>query len=121
MADEIKRSKKLAWDIENPGAKFLREASDTKNLSGRSGEIPLSMMRGAAAAFLGTPVAVYKELTAAKLSDEDKAELKREVTRGNKGKDKMTDLESIGYKQGGSVSARADGVAQRGKTRGKIC
>ena len=120
MADEIKRSKKLAWDIENPGAKFLREASDTKNLSGRSGEIPLSMMRGAAA-FLGTPVAVYKELTAAKLSDEDKAELKREVTRGNKGKDKMTDLESIGYKKGGSVSARADGIAQRGKTRGKIC
>ena len=24
-------------------------------------------------------------------------------------------------KKGGSVSARADGIAQRGKTRGKIC
>ena len=25
------------------------------------------------------------------------------------------------YKKGGSVSSRADGIAQRGKTRGKIC
>ena len=29
-------------------------------------------------------------------------------------------LES-GYKKGGSVSSRADGIAQRGKTRGKMC
>jgi hypothetical protein len=26
-----------------------------------------------------------------------------------------------GYKSGGSVSSRADGIAQRGKTRGKMC
>lgn len=26
-----------------------------------------------------------------------------------------------GYAKGGSVSARADGIAQRGKTRGRIC
>jgi len=26
-----------------------------------------------------------------------------------------------GYKNGGSVSSRADGIAQRGKTRGKMC
>jgi hypothetical protein len=26
-----------------------------------------------------------------------------------------------GYAKGGSVSSRADGIAQRGKTRGKIC
>lgn len=26
----------------------------------------------------------------------------------------------VGYKKGGTASARADGVAQRGKTRGKI-
>jgi len=26
-----------------------------------------------------------------------------------------------GMKKGGSVSSRADGIAQRGKTRGKIC
>jgi hypothetical protein len=25
------------------------------------------------------------------------------------------------YKKGGSVSSRADGIAQRGKTRGKMC
>ena len=26
-----------------------------------------------------------------------------------------------GYKKGGSVSSRADGIAQRGKTRGRVC
>jgi hypothetical protein len=26
-----------------------------------------------------------------------------------------------GYAKGGSVSSRADGIAQRGKTRGKMC
>ena len=29
--------------------------------------------------------------------------------------------EGMGKKKGGSVSARADGIAQRGKTRGKMC
>jgi hypothetical protein len=29
--------------------------------------------------------------------------------------------ERYGMKKGGSVSSRADGIAQRGKTRGKIC
>jgi hypothetical protein len=28
---------------------------------------------------------------------------------------------AAGMKQGGSVSSRADGIAQRGKTRGKVC
>ena len=27
----------------------------------------------------------------------------------------------VGYKKGGTASARADGIAQKGKTRGKIC
>jgi hypothetical protein len=30
-------------------------------------------------------------------------------------------IKELGLKKGGSVSARADGIAQRGKTRGKIC
>jgi hypothetical protein len=28
---------------------------------------------------------------------------------------------ATGYKSGGSASSRADGIASRGKTRGKIC
>lgn len=27
----------------------------------------------------------------------------------------------VGYKKGGTASARADGIAVKGKTRGKIC
>ena len=43
------------------------------------------------------------------------AEMKREVSRMDKGK-------TAEYKHGGAVSAskRADGIAQRGKTRGKF-
>jgi hypothetical protein len=32
-----------------------------------------------------------------------------------------TGREMATFKKGGSVSSRADGIAQRGKTRGKIC
>jgi hypothetical protein len=31
------------------------------------------------------------------------------------------DTSDMSYKKGGSVSKRADGIAQRGKTRGKMC
>ena len=43
-------------------------------------------------------------------SEEDMSELTREVARGNK----MA-------KGGMTASSRADGIAQRGKTRGKVC
>jgi hypothetical protein len=49
-------------------------------------------------------------------------------TAGSKGRDprmygKPVKLEELGFKKGGMVSAskRADGIAQRGKTRGKVC
>lgn len=35
-------------------------------------------------------------------------------------KDKKAGGGKVGYKKGGSVSKRADGCAQRGKTRGKM-
>lgn len=34
---------------------------------------------------------------------------------------KMREAMGSSYKKGGSVSSRADGIAQRGKTRGKMC
>jgi len=45
----------------------------------------------------------------AKERREAAAEYKRETRRGNK------------FAKGGSVSARADGIAQRGKTKGRMC
>jgi hypothetical protein len=58
---------------------------------------------------------------------EAESELKRESSRGGK-EPKDTSLrgkirEVTGLKKGGAVlaSKRADGIAQRGKTRGKIC
>ena len=38
----------------------------------------------------------------------------------SKGKPRK-DLEATPLKKGGPASSRADGVAQRGKTRGKVC
>ena len=34
---------------------------------------------------------------------------------------RMREAMGSSYKKGGSVSSRADGIAQRGKTRGKMC
>ena len=102
-----KRSDQLAHEIENPGGRELRQIlnTDTKG--------PRNLLRGLGAV-LGAPYFAAKNVMGKKLSDEEKSELKREVTRGNQ-EDK--------YKKGGVVSAskRADGIAQRGKTRGKVC
>jgi hypothetical protein len=61
-----------------------------------------------------TPVAAMVDMVTGpkRRSEEDMSELTREVARGNK------------MAKGGKVSsasARADGIAQRGKTRGKMC
>ena len=36
-------------------------------------------------------------------------------------KEVKRNMSTFGFKNGGSASSRADGIAQRGKTRGKIC
>ena len=60
-----------------------------------------------------TPVAAMVDMVTGpkRRSEEDMSELTREVARGDK------------MKKGGKVSAssRADGIAQKGKTKGRIC
>jgi hypothetical protein len=60
-----------------------------------------------------TPVAAMVDMVTGpkRRSEEDMSELTREVARGDK------------MKKGGKVSAssRADGIAQRGKTKGRMC
>ena len=113
-----KRSNVLISDIQRPGGKFLREAMDTSDLDANEfqGEKTMrKIARGLGGVLLGAPAAMYKDATGTRLSDEEKDELRREVTRGNKGEDS--------YKKGGKVSSaskRGDGIAQRGKTRGKM-
>lgn len=114
-----KRSDVLIDEIKRPGSRFMREAMDTSDLDAKDGQSEKTMRkiaRGLGGVLLGAPVSMYKNATGTKLADEDKNELRREVTRGNKGEDS--------YKRGGKVSGaskRADGIAQRGKTRGKMC
>ena len=52
-----------------------------------------------------------------------KAKAKEPETRTPKRAGNLTDMFGLSskYASGGSVSSRADGIAQRGKTRGKMC
>ena len=109
-------SQQLIAEIESPGvgAMFAKKKQD---LADRPSTISKAVQRVKDTAL--TPFAMMMadaKRSGTKLSDEEKAELKREVTRSNKGEDPE-------YKKGGAVSAskRADGIAQRGKTRGKMC
>ena len=59
-------------------------------------------------------------------TDQESAERNLKLEAENIRKDQATEKErkGTGYKKGGSVgsaSKRADGIAMRGKTRGKIC
>jgi hypothetical protein len=44
-----------------------------------------------------------------------------EAKQENKDAQDREKIKSMGYKSGGSVSKRADGIAKRGKTRGRMC
>ena len=110
-------SQQLATEIESPGVGVMF-AKKKQDLANRPSTIRESVQQ--LRDTLVTPFAVMSEDAkkgGTKLSDEDKAELKREVTRASKGEDKP-------YKKGGTVSSaskRADGIAQKGKTKGKMC
>ena len=109
-------SQQLATEIESPGV-GLMFAKKKQDLANKPSTIREAVQQAKDTAL--TPFAMMMadaRRSGTKLSDEDKAELKREVTRGSKG-------ENPEYKKGGKVSAssRADGIAQRGKTRGKMC
>ena len=47
-------------------------------------------------------------------------ELNKREAEGS-AKEVKRNMSTFGFKNGGSASSRADGIAQRGKTRGKIC
>jgi hypothetical protein len=108
-------SQQLATEIESPGVgvMFAKKKQDAANRP--------STMREAVQQAKDTALTPFAMMMAdarrsgTKLSAEEKAELKREVTRGNKGEDAE-------YKKGGKVSAsaRADGCATKGKTKGRF-
>ena len=104
----MKTSAVLAKEIENPGQREMRKILSTDTQG------PRNLLRGVGTV-AADPYFAAKDLAGTRLSDEEKAELKREVTRGNKGSDPE-------YKKGGAVSSasrRADGIAQKGKTKGR--
>ena len=66
--------------------------------------------------------------TVAEMNDEERSPAEREARQMMKDKNESKKADAAynaampsPYKNGGSVSKRADGIAQRGKTRGKMC
>jgi hypothetical protein len=120
----MERSKVLANQIERPGKRELKQILSTEETG------PRNLLRGVGAV-VATPYFAAKDMMGKKLSDEEKSELKREVTRGNKGEDEYG-TRPEDFKKGGKVkkyakggctceaSHRGDGIAIRGKTRGKF-
>jgi hypothetical protein len=112
---KMKTSEVLIKQIENPGSRELKKITESDTTG------PRNLLRGLGVV-LGAPYFAAKDIMGTKLSDEDKAQIAREVTRSNKGED--PEYTEPRYKNGGSVSSaskRADGISQRGKTRGKMC
>ncbi len=109
-------SQQLATEIESPGVglMFAKKKQDLANKPSTMREAVQQAKETALTPF--AMMAADARRSGTKLSDEDKAELKREVTRGNKGKDAE-------YKKGGKVSSassRADGCVTKGKTKGRM-
>lgn len=100
----MKKSEVLAKEIERPGGREMRKILESDTTG------PRNLLRG-----IGTvaaaPYFAAKDAMGTRLSDEEKAELKREVTRGNKGEDKE-------YKKGG-MTAKGWGKA-RGARAAKV-
>ena len=94
-----------------PLEKQLRKLRETK-VDREGGLGPLrSMVKGITGAAAPSIEMIEKMINRPRRSEEEMSELTREVGRG------------MNYKSGGKVgsaSKRADGIAQRGKTRGKI-
>lgn len=68
-------------------------------------------------------LAMKRELDAVKAKPE-RQQAQQKATVSTEGGIKTTSYPYAGpneYAKGGSVSSRADGIAQRGKTRGKMC
>lgn len=111
------KTRKLA-DLE------LLEGGGAGGMGGGVGKSMLKEAAGAAGIAAGLYGVGKADRYMTKLGDERRkeeqreaaAEKKREVNRMDKG-------EAVKYRHGGAVSAskRADGIAQRGKTRGKMC
>lgn len=133
-ADEIGDRPKPA---EKPKAKDEPKKEMYRNLSGKMVEktpdmnnpmMGLGDLIGRGAKAAGEAFSNYKFMTPAERRSEENRKAKE--ARGNFNANKMKN-ESLGsfdkgssgeYKRGGSVaSSRADGIAQRGKTRGKMC
>ena len=95
----------------SPLGKILRQIRETK-VDTEGGMGPMRrMVKGATGAAAPAIEAIERMTNRPRRSEEEMSELTRELGRG------------MNYKKGGKVSSaskRADGIAQRGKTRGKM-
>jgi hypothetical protein len=112
-------------DIKKMGADTSRLKGGAKDAANeakdRAFNRTAARIAGATAVSEGTKAALSRSASA----KDDEGDSFKEMERALRAAD--ADIESSKYgkgdgmKKGGSVSSRADGIAQRGKTRGKMC
>ena len=112
-------------DIKKMGADTSRLKGGAKDAANEAKDRAVNRtavrIAGAAAAGEGAKAALGRSASA----KDDDGDSFKEMERAMRAAD--ADIESSKYgkgdgmKKGGSVSSRADGIAQRGKTRGKMC
>ena len=102
-------------------------SKDTSNLKGgakKSAELAIdravsrTAVRGAAA---GAAAAGAKIMGAKDVAAKDKSTEYDEMGDANYDSSNPTGVSGKGMAKGGTASSRADGVAQRGKTKGRVC
>jgi hypothetical protein len=124
-------NKREDMGLRNPNAKEYGESgtSYTTKASSKAAAKPKNTETKAERRAFDVPN--YKEVferpvDKTKMSVSERAKATRESARSGSGStDKRSVNERVrsamGMKSGGSASSRADGIAQRGKTRGKMC
>jgi hypothetical protein len=125
MDAEEATNKSTEGMLTNPNAKEYGESGTSYTTKATPKAAPKAAPKPVAkAALKAEPKAAPVDKT--KMSLAERAKLSRESARSGSG---ATDTRSVsqrlrsafGMKNGGSASSRADGIATKGKTRGKMC
>jgi len=125
MDPEEAANKSTEGMLSNPNAKEFGDAGTSETAKATPKAAPKAAPKPVAkAAPKAEPKAASVDKT--KMSLAERAKASRESARSGSG---STDTRSVsqrlrsafGMKNGGSASSRADGIATKGKTRGKMC
>ena len=110
MMDDFRKMQKDTSHLKG-GAKTSAEAA-------RNRAVDRTLVRGAGA---GAAATAAKVMTAKDAGAKDKSDEYDEMGDASYDSSNPTGVSGKGMAKGGTASSRADGIAQRGKTKGRVC